>query len=111
GNLFRAPDLPATLGTNYLWYQAATAVKYGMPVPEALEAITLRPAKLLGGESLGGSIEPGKDADLVVLTGGPLEITTSVDTTAAPGKVVYERAKDRKLQHLLQPGSGKVGSE
>ncbi|CAN5344192.1 hypothetical protein BH10PLA2_BH10PLA2_16770 [soil metagenome] len=32
GSLFRAPDLPPTLGTNYLWYQAATAVKYGVPV-------------------------------------------------------------------------------
>jgi len=62
GNLFRAPDLPAMLGTNFLWYQAATAVKYGAPVPEALEAITLRPAKLLGIEALAGSIEPGKDA-------------------------------------------------
>src|SRR5207247_8271841 len=46
GSLFVAPNLPATLGTNYLWYQAATAVKYGTPLAEALEAITLRPAKL-----------------------------------------------------------------
>jgi hypothetical protein len=69
GNLFRAPDLPATLGTNFLWYQAATAVKYGMPVPEALEAITQRPAKLLGVDAMVGTIEPGKDADLVILTG------------------------------------------
>jgi imidazolonepropionase-like amidohydrolase len=111
GTLFRAPDLPATLGSNYLWYQAATAVKYGMPAPEAVEAITLRPAKLLGVETLVGSIEPGKDADLVILTGEPLKITTWVDTTVVRGQVVYERAKDRKLQHLLQPASGKVGSE
>jgi imidazolonepropionase-like amidohydrolase len=111
GNLFRAADLPATLGTNYLWYQAATAVKYGMPVPEALEAITLRPAKLLGVDALVGSIEPGKDADLVILTGEPLKITTWVDTTLVRGQVVYERAKDRKLRHLLQPDSGKVGAK
>jgi amidohydrolase family protein len=110
GTLFRSPDLPATLGTNYLWYQAATAVKYGMPVPEALEALTLRPAKLLGVEGLTGSIEPGKDADLVILTGDPLKITTWVDTTLVRGQVVYERAKDRKLQHLLQPAPEKVGS-
>jgi imidazolonepropionase-like amidohydrolase len=102
GNLFRAPDLPATLGTNFLWYQAATAVKYGTPVPEALEAITLRPAKLLGVEALAGSIEPGKDADLVILTGDPLKISTWVETTLVRGKVVYERQKDRKLQRLLQ---------
>src|SRR5262249_22533100 len=108
---FRAPDLPATLGSNYLWYQAATAVKYGMPAPEALEAITLRPGKLLGVEGLVGSVETGKEAGIVVLTGEALTITTGVDTTVVRGKVVYERAKDRKLQHLLQPASGKVGSE
>jgi hypothetical protein len=102
GNLFRAPDLPATLGTNFLWYQAATAVKYGTPEAEALEAITRRPAKLLGVENLSGSIQPGKDADLVILTGDPLKITTWVETTLVRGKVVYERAKDRKLQQLLQ---------
>ena len=102
GSLFRTPDLPATLGTNFLWYQAATAVKYGTPVPDALEAITLRPAKLLGVEALAGSIEPGKDADVVILTGDPLKISTWVETTLVRGKVVYERQKDRKLQHLLQ---------
>jgi imidazolonepropionase-like amidohydrolase len=104
GSSYRAAaDLPATLGTNYLWYQAATAVKYGTPVTEALEAITLRSAKLLGVDALAGSIEPGKDADLVILTGDPLKITTWVETTLVRGKVVYERDKDRKLQHLLQP--------
>jgi imidazolonepropionase-like amidohydrolase len=102
GNLFRAPDLPATLGTNFLWYQAATAVKYGTPAAEALEAITLRPAKLLGVDALAGSIEAGKDADLVILTGDPLKISTWVQTTLVRGQVVYERDKDRKLQHLLQ---------
>jgi imidazolonepropionase-like amidohydrolase len=101
GNLARAPDLPPTLGTNFLWYQAATAMKYGTPLPEALEAITLRPAKLLGVEATTGSIETGKDADLVILTGEPLKLTTWVETTVVRGKVVYERDKDRRLQHLL----------
>jgi imidazolonepropionase-like amidohydrolase len=106
GSSYRAAtDLPATLGTNYLWYQAATAVKYGTPIAVALDAITLRPAKLLGVDALAGSIEPGKDADLVILTGDPLKVTTWVHTTLVRGKVVYERDKDRKLQHLLQPAS------
>jgi imidazolonepropionase-like amidohydrolase len=108
GTLFRAADLGPTLGTNYLWYQAATAVKYGLPQTDALEAITLRPAKLLGVEAFAGSIEPGKDADLVILTGDPLKITTWVDTTLVRGKIVYERGKDRKLQHLL-PQSQEAG--
>jgi hypothetical protein len=103
GNLFRAPTLPPTLGTNYLWYQAATAVKYGTPYDEALQAITLRPAQTLGVEKLVGSIEPGKDADLAILTGDPLKLDTWVQTTIVGGKVVYERDQDRKLQKLLKP--------
>jgi imidazolonepropionase-like amidohydrolase len=103
GNLFRAPSLPPALGTNYLWYQAATAVKYGTPPEEALEAITLRPAQVLGVEKLVGSIEPGKDADLVILTGDPLKLDTWVEKTLVGGKVVYDREQDRKLKQLLKP--------
>jgi imidazolonepropionase-like amidohydrolase len=103
GNLFRSPNLPPTIGTNYLWYQAATAVKYGMPVAEALAAITQRPADTIGVGKLVGSIEPGKDADFVVLTGDPLKLDTWVDKTVIGGKVVYERDQDRKLKNLLKP--------
>jgi imidazolonepropionase-like amidohydrolase len=92
-----------TLGTNYLWYQAATLVKYGTPADEALKAITLQPAQTLGVEKLVGSIEPGKDADLAILTGDPLKLDTWVQTTIVGGKVVYERDQDRKLQKLLKP--------
>ncbi len=103
GSLFRAPNLPPTLGTNYLWYQAATAVKYGTPADEALAAITQRPAQFLGVDKLAGTIEPGKDADLVILTGDPLKLDTWVQTTVIGGKVVYERDQDRKLKNLLKP--------
>ncbi len=101
GSLFSPPPLPPTLGTNYLWYQAATAVKYGMPRDEALEALTLRPARVLGIEKVAGSIEPGKDADLVILTGDPLKLDTWVDKTLVRGEVVYDRTKDTKLKQLL----------
>ena len=85
------------------WYQAATAVKYGTPYDDALQAITLKPAQTLGVEKLVGSIEPGKDADLAILTGDPLKLGTWVQTTIVGGKVVYERDQDRKLQKLLPP--------
>ena len=103
GNLFRSPNLPPTVGTNYLWYQAATAVKYGMPIAEALTAITQRPADTLGVGKLVGSIEVGKDADFAILTGDPLKLDTWVDKTVIGGKVVYERDQDRKLKNLLKP--------
>jgi imidazolonepropionase-like amidohydrolase len=76
-----------------------------MPVAEALEAITLRPAKTLGVDKLAGSIEAGKDADLAILTGDPLKLDTWVETTIVGGKVVYERDQDRKLKQLLAPSS------
>lgn len=103
GTLFRAPNLPPTVGTNYLWFQAATAVKYGTPADEALAAITLRSAQTLGIGNSVGSIEPGKDADLAILTGAPLKLDTWVDKTLIGGKVVYDRATDRKLKALLKP--------
>lgn len=92
-----------SLGSSYFWYQAATAVKYGMSEAKALEALTLQPAKLLGIDKLVGSIEVGKDADLVILTGEPLDITTWVEHTIVNGEVVYNRADDEKLKRLLSP--------
>jgi imidazolonepropionase-like amidohydrolase len=103
GNLFRPANLPPTVGTNYLWYQAATAVKYGMPADEALTAITQRAADTIGVGKLVGSIEAGKDADFLVLTGDPLKLNTWVDKTVIAGKVVYERDQDRKLKSMLKP--------
>lgn len=107
GNLFRAPNLPATLGSNYLWYQAATAVKYGVPRDEALAALASRPAKMLGLDHLVGTLEPGKDADVIVLSGDPLKLDTWVDHTIIRGQIVYQRDQDRKLKDLLQPAPGK----
>lgn len=64
-----------------LSYHAATAAAYGLPKSEALRAVTLYPAQILGvGDKL-GSIEVGKSATLILTNGDPLEITT--DTLAA----------------------------
>lgn len=90
-----------TLGNNYLWYQAATAVKYGMPKEDALKALTMVPAEILGVDSFVGSLEKGKDGDVIILTGDPLKNGTWVDTTIVNGEVVYERGKDEKLEMLL----------
>lgn len=90
-------------GSSYFWYQAATAVKYGLSEKDALAALTLEPAKLLSVDSMVGSIEVGKDADLVVLTGDPLDISTWVEYTIIGGEIVYDRAEDEKLERLLSP--------
>jgi imidazolonepropionase-like amidohydrolase len=74
----------------FLRYQAAIAVKYGMDPAEALKAITINPAKLTGLEKRIGSIEAGKDADLVVFSGDPFDIQSRTLKVMIDGKIVYE---------------------
>lgn len=101
--VFQAADSGTSLGTHYYWYQATTAVRYGMSPEDALRTLTLDAAKLLGIDDAVGSIEVGKDADLVILTGEPLSVSTWVETTIVGGKVVYEKSTDEKLRLLFNP--------
>lgn len=90
-------------GRRYLWYQAATAVKYGMKREEALKSITLYPSQFIGVDNRLGSIETGKEATMVFLTGDPLDAQSWVDQVMIAGEIVYERAKDERLKKLLEP--------
>jgi imidazolonepropionase-like amidohydrolase len=54
-------------------YNAGNAVAHGMPYAAALAAVTINPAKIFGVADRTGSLEPGKDADLVIWTGDPFE--------------------------------------
>jgi imidazolonepropionase-like amidohydrolase len=69
---------------------AAYAVRYGMDEEEAFRAITIYPAKLLGIDDRIGSIEQGKDADLVILSGEPFDFRSRVEKVVVNGKIVYE---------------------
>ena len=89
-------------GTRYLWHQAVTAVKHGMKRTDALKSITLFPAQFIGVDDRLGSIEAGKEANLIFLTGDPLDAQTWVDQVMIEGKIVYERAKDERLKKLLK---------
>lgn len=61
----------------YLPLCAAIAVKHGMDEAEALRAITINPAKICGIDDRVGSLEKGKDADIVIWNGNPLDVMTS----------------------------------
>ncbi len=89
-------------GRRYLWYQAATALRHGMKRTEALKSITLYPAQFIGVDDRLGSIEVGKEATLLFLTGDPLDAQTWVDQVMIAGEIVYERAKDKRLKKLLE---------
>lgn len=75
----------------YLSLCAALAVREGMDEKEALKAITINAAELTEIDKRVGSIEKGKDADIIIMDGHPLEFRTRVVTTIINGQVVYER--------------------
>jgi imidazolonepropionase-like amidohydrolase len=74
----------------YLPTAAAYAVKAGLPYEEALKAITINPAKILGIDDRYGSIEVGKMADLVLWSGDPLAIQSRVEKVLIHGRVVFQ---------------------
>lgn len=81
-----------TSGTQFIRVTAAQAVRKGMDPTEALRAITVRPAQFLGLDRRIGCLEPGRDADLVVLSGDPLELTSRVEKVFVNGTIVYDAA-------------------
>ena len=74
----------------YLPLCAGLAVQAGMDPFEALKAITINPARHIGVEARVGSLEPGKDADLVVTDGSPFEISTRVRAVFIDGRRVQD---------------------
>ncbi|MGM8286023.1 amidohydrolase [Clostridium perfringens] len=69
---------------------AAMAMKEGINFNEALEAITINPAEIIGIDERVGSLKEGKDGDLVILNGSPFEIATKTIYTIINGEVVYK---------------------
>ena len=65
---------------------AGNAVAYGLAPTAALEAMTINPATIFGVADVSGSLEPGKDADLVIWSGDPLEVTTAADRVFIRGR-------------------------
>jgi len=70
----------------------ALGVRAGMSRAAALESVTLAGARMLGLEDEVGSLETGKDADFVVLSGDPLSVYTKVEQTWVEGEPVFDRS-------------------
>ncbi|MFO8059473.1 MAG: amidohydrolase family protein [Bacillota bacterium] len=83
-------DHPGTNG-RYLAAGAGIAAGWGLDWQTALESITIRAAEHIGVQSRVGSISAGKDGDLVIWSGDPLEATTFADVAIIEGEVVYRR--------------------
>jgi hypothetical protein len=83
-----------------LHVDAAFAVRGGMSNEDALAAITLNPARILRVDDRLGSIEKGKDADLLILSGHPLDYRSFVLKAFINGKLYYERDKSRIFREV-----------
>jgi imidazolonepropionase-like amidohydrolase len=77
--------------------EAGNAVAYGMPWAEALRAVTLVPATLLGAADRIGSLDVGKDANVVVWSGDPFEFTTVVEHVFIKGREATEPSRQDML--------------
>ena len=99
---FSSGDSPAQ-GKD-LPYHAAKAVAFGLPYDEALKALTINPARIFGVDDRLGSIEVGKDADLIIASGDPLDMKTEVTQLVINGRridmsnwweTLYQKFKSR----------------
>lgn len=72
-----------------LMFYAAEARRAGLPMRKALEAVTSNAARILGVDNRVGSIQPGRDADLLVLNGEPLAATTHVRRVYVNGRLAW----------------------
>lgn len=79
---------------------AAYAVRGGMPNRAALRTLTLDAARIAGVADRVGSLEKGKDADVLILDGDPLHYRTLVQTAFVNGKVVYEKDEEPFYRHI-----------
>jgi imidazolonepropionase-like amidohydrolase len=80
---------------DFLVHQATFAVREGMSRDDALRSITINPARILGFDDRVGSLEAGKDADLVVWSGDPLDVLQRAERVFVDGREVYRYADGR----------------
>ena len=98
GVLFALNDNDANTRYRNLSYNAGTAATYGLTKEQALEAITLSAAKILGIDDKTGSLEVGKDANIVVSDGDILDMKSSTVTNALiQGRQVSLDNKQKQL--------------
>ncbi|MFC1793837.1 amidohydrolase family protein [Planctomycetota bacterium] len=80
--------------------EAAFAVSGGLDEQTALEAITITAAEIIGVADRVGSLQIGKDADIIILDGHPFHHKTFVESTLINGKVLYEKSKSLYFSHI-----------
>lgn len=92
--------------TKFLSLNAGIAVQNGMDHQRALEGLTIVPARMLGVDDRIGSLAPGKDADIVLYRGDPLEITSPVEMVFIQGRRVFQRGAFDPRYSTMEQGGG-----
>ncbi|MEM7305135.1 MAG: amidohydrolase family protein [Planctomycetota bacterium] len=97
-------DLGGITGRDLLHFpvEAGFAIRGGMPAAAALAGITIIPARILGVDHRVGSLESGKDMDVIVTDGDVLHYQTFVQWAVVDGKLVYDK-QDELLFHHIRP--------
>jgi hypothetical protein len=83
--------------------EGAWAIRGGLDEHRALEAITISPARILGVEQRVGSIEPGKDADIIITDGPIFDFRTFTQLAIVNGVVQYDKSKVALYKHVRPP--------
>src|SRR5256714_2848166 len=84
-------------------YEAGNAVAYGMAYDDALRAVTLTPAELFGLSDRVGSLQAGRDANVVICSGDPFEFSTQVEHVFIRGREVKEPSRQDLLIERYKP--------
>jgi len=87
--------------------EAGNAVAYGMTWDDALRAVTLAPAEIFGVSDRVGSLQPGREANVVVWSGDPFEFTTRVEHVFVRGREYSEKTRQDMLMERYRtlPGT------
>lgn len=96
---------------NRLPWEAGSAMAFGLSEADAIQAVTLAPARILGlGDRL-GSVEVGKDATLIITTGNPLEYSTAIEAAYIQGRELdlddaHKQFFRKYMEHVRQKQGG-----
>ncbi len=89
------------LSTRMNW-EAAKTMRTGVSEIDAMNFITLNPAKVMGIDHRTGSLEPGKDADFVIWNGHPMSTFSTPDQTWVDGRKYFDRDEDMVLREQVK---------
>lgn len=94
-SIYSSGDEGYAYGYEQIWWNAAQMSAAGAAGWEIMDMMTIRPAQALGVDALVGSLEPGKQADIVLCRGCPAErFDNYIDQTIVAGRTVFKREAD-----------------